>query len=135
MFSNSWFKRLTYIYFVQIQCFQGRLSSGQDIAVKRLSRKSGKGNLEFKEWSPLGGQTLSLVRLLGFSLERTERLLVYEFVPNASLNCFIFGIVAFNLEFTYFKFNRVEHLLLVLTSKLYIDPKKREQLDYLWKTI
>ena len=51
-------------------------------------------------------QHRNLVRLLGFSLERTERLLVYEFVANASFDRFIFGMAAFNFEFTYFKFYR-----------------------------
>lgn len=38
-------------------------------------------------------QHRNLVRLLGFSMEGTERVLVYEFVQNASLDQFIFGKV------------------------------------------
>ena len=79
-----------------LQCYidQGKLDDGRKVAVKQLSvGKSGQGESEFfVEVNMITSiQHKNLVRLVGCCSEGSQRLLVYEFMKNKSLDKILFG--------------------------------------------
>jgi serine/threonine protein kinase len=71
--------------------YKGKLPDGRMVAVKILSSSKGNGEEFINEVASISGTShVNIVTLLGFCYEKTKRALIYEFMPNGSLDKFIY---------------------------------------------
>uniref|UniRef100_A0A0D3CQ17 non-specific serine/threonine protein kinase n=1 Tax=Brassica oleracea var. oleracea TaxID=109376 RepID=A0A0D3CQ17_BRAOL len=71
--------------------YKGKLPDGnQDVAVKILKESKGNGEEFINEVASMSRTShVNIVSLLGFCYERNKRAIIYEFMPNGSLDKFI----------------------------------------------
>ena len=71
--------------------YKGELPNGVPVAVKMLENSVGEGQEFINEVATIGRiHHANIVRLLGFCSEGTRRALIYELMPNESLEKYIF---------------------------------------------
>ncbi|KAD7117394.1 hypothetical protein E3N88_04662 [Mikania micrantha] len=76
------------------QVFKGKLSDGRLVAVKLLNTSKANGQEFINEVASIGRTShVNIVTLLGFCFDYKKRALVYEYMPNGSLEKFIHSYV------------------------------------------
>lgn len=85
--------------------YKGWLRDRRLVAVKKLKAGSGQGDREFRSEVEIISRVhhRHLVSLVGYCITEEEKILMYEFVPNRTLNHHLHG----NLSFQHFIVNSV----------------------------
>ncbi|KAM3345824.1 hypothetical protein ACQJBY_020388 [Aegilops geniculata] len=102
------------------QVYRGVLgNSSMDVAVKRISSESKQGLAEFTAEIIILGRLRhrNLVHLIGYCRHKKEMLLVYEYMPNGSLDCYLHA--------------QTRHAMLSWTQRLHIIKGVASGLLYL----
>jgi serine/threonine protein kinase len=72
--------------------YRGNLSDGRQVAVKMLQASKGDGEEFINEVASIGRTShINIVSLLGFCIEGSKRALIYEYMPNGSLERYVFN--------------------------------------------
>lgn len=96
--------------------FKGKLPGGHLVAVKMLSKSSCDGEDFINEVSTVGRiHHLNVVRLLGFCSEGAKRALIYDYMPNGSLDKYIFSSNG-AISFRYFTMEKLNEIALAVAK-------------------
>ena len=97
-YSYSQVKKMTNSFKVKLgqggfgSVYKGELSNGNLVAVKILSELKGNGEDFINEVASVGRTShVNIVTLVGFCCDGHQRALIYDFMPNGSLERFIYG--------------------------------------------
>ncbi|KAI8571408.1 hypothetical protein RHMOL_Rhmol01G0117900 [Rhododendron molle] len=72
--------------------YKGKLRSGYFVAIKMLSKPKADGKEFINEVATIGRiHHVNVVQLIGYCAEQSKRALVYDFMPNGSLEKYIFS--------------------------------------------
>ena len=124
------------------------MAGGQTIAIKRLGRNSGQGIPEFRNELIVMPKLhhVNIVKIIGCCIHGEERMLVYEYMSNKSLDCFLFGkknidfylvlpLLIFQKKNLSLLYQFLETRLLITSISLFIfDRLKEKQVIRLEKT-
>ncbi|KAG2708917.1 hypothetical protein I3760_05G215500 [Carya illinoinensis] len=115
--------------------FKGQLPNGQHIAVKRLSKSSGQGIEELENEVKLIAklQHRNLVKMLGCCIQGEEKMLIYEYMSNKSLNNFIFEPLQITIEITILSVTATKLLRIIhrdlKTSNILLDDEMNPKIS------